>query len=123
MAHFIRLREAWNVERPDESNGSRSVKLTRQFGCSSGLKTASRVWLSIEDVAGCASVELNGNILGQIANSRNADDLGGQRCPAKFEITALLQPRNALTVEVSPAAEATAPQMPEHLGLVQLEIE
>jgi len=123
MAHFIRLRGAWSVEREEKPDRSCTVKLSRQFGCSAGLKSASRVWLSIEDIAGCASVELNGSPLGQIVSSRTVDEPTGQRCPAKFEIAALLRPRNLLAIEIHSSDGTGEPNRPDHLGLVKLEIE
>jgi hypothetical protein len=123
MAHFIRLRGAWNVEREEKPDRSCTVKLSRLFGCSAGLQSASRVWLSIEDIAGCAWVELNGTPLGLVVGSRTVDEPAVQRCPAKFEIAALLRPRNVLVIEMHSSDGTGEPNRPDHLGLVKLEIE
>ncbi|HEY2412358.1 MAG TPA: hypothetical protein VGI40_08960 [Pirellulaceae bacterium] len=123
MAHFIRLRGTWETERVGEPNNPSSIRLTRRFGCSAGLKSAQCVWLAIEDVVGRAAVALNGTSLGEIIGGDADDDSVGKRCPAKFVITPLLQPRNALTVEIFSADGAIETARPENLGLVQLEIE
>lgn len=123
MAHFIRLRGAWNVERDATPDHCGNIKLTRQFGCSTGLKAASPVQLAIEDVACPATVELNGGRLGQVINSRAVEGDHGIRCPARFDVTALLQPRNLLVIQLSPRDSIAAGKEADCLGLVQLEIE
>jgi hypothetical protein len=123
MAHFIRLRGPWNVERSRSPAGRDAVKFIRQFGNSAGLRSASRVWLAIEDIAGSAAVELNGSALGRIISSRATDEAGSQHCPARFEITNLLQPRNLLVIEFRSLDGTTDVEAPGEPGLVRLEID
>jgi hypothetical protein len=122
------------------------VRFTRRFAQPTGLDAATRVWLVIEDVDWQGTVTLNGHWLGQVqlAQPFRAPCLpvspsllpslpSPTSCPARFDITSLLQPRNELTIDVLlPAAGAgTAPlarpgreTLPGGLiGLVRLEIE
>ena len=113
MPHFIRLRGAWNLERQTAPAGEHvNVRLTRDFGCSSGLKTASRVWLSILNAASEASAELNGRSLGRICTSQS-----------RFDVTSLLRPRNTLTIEFSAAELSLDGLNADAWADVRLEIE
>ena len=121
MAHTIRLRGAWAVEREHDADGSGTVKFTRQFGCSAGLKAARRVQLVIQKLAGRASIELNGNLLGEIPVGAHEAEGNDLKQPTNFDVAALLRPRNTLVVRVLLAErEAAASGEP---GLVRLEIE
>jgi hypothetical protein len=113
MAHCIRLRGAWTIERSPVAGGHNVVRLTRQFGCSQGLKAAERVWLSIEDIARAASVTLNDKPLGKT----------GRCTPARFDVTSLLQSRNLLVIEITTDEAIAESDEPGCLGLVQLEID
>ncbi len=128
MAHIIRLQGPWEFERVERAPGHCGLQLTRRFGCSAGLKSAERVWLAIEDVVGSAAIDLNGISLGTVIGSKVDDGSVGQRCPAKFAITTLLQPRNVLVIDVSADNQSTNVNESEYLGAeffgsVQLEIE
>jgi len=123
MPHFIRLRGAWNVERADETDGCRSVRLSRQFGCSAGLKAAPRVWLVIDGVAGRAAINLNDHPLGIVVGQGAGNQSLGQRSPPRFDVTAHLQSRNVLVVDLTWDAQNSTASEADYLGLVQLEIE
>jgi hypothetical protein len=99
------------------------VSYCRRFGRPTGLDAADRVELVIDrdDVLGCAA--LNGQALGEIAD-------GGQ--PWRCDITARLQPRNELVIEVElppRTASSVSPARPgrdclpgDPIGGVRLEI-
>jgi hypothetical protein len=67
------------------------MRLVRPFGYPGRIDDFERVWLTFAGLEGIATVTLNDTILG------NIDGRGG---PADFEITALLQPRNLLVVDI-----------------------
>ena len=123
MAHFIRLRDAWEIQPVVLPGGQAVLRFARRFGYSAGLKNASRIWLSIEDVPSPACVELNGNLLGRVLSSRDLENKNGQHCPARFDITSLLRGRNLLAIELTTCDSTTAGQQQDCLGLVRLEIE
>ena len=118
------------------------VRFTRRFAQPTGLTAATRVWLAIDDVDWQARLALNGHDLGciQLAGSTPSPLLLAAPspglavvCPARFDITSLLQPRNELVIEVLlPAVEAGAARFSRPrregqpgglIGLVRLEIE
>ena len=74
------------------------VRFRRWFNRPTGLEAHERVWIVVESVDATASVTLNGHPLGEIP-------LGATYC--EFDITALLQPRNELLVEVGCPADAS----------------
>ena len=98
MPHRIRLRGPWEYE-------SLTYCFTRRFHQPTGLTAASRVWLVIDEADSHARVELNGQILGDVA----------PRTPARFEITAHLKPQNLISIRMSNTGE--------FIGQVSLEIE
>jgi hypothetical protein len=67
------------------------VLFRRRFGYPGRLDVGDRVWLTFAGVEGVADVKLNGQFLGRH---------DGGPGPCEFEVTALLRPRNELTVEV-----------------------
>jgi hypothetical protein len=87
--HTIRLRGRWEIE-PLEGG---QVCCTRRFHRPTGLDVNSRVWLVIGDAVGQAEVTLNGRLLGRIE--------GHQATPARFDITADLQPGNVLAISLA----------------------
>jgi hypothetical protein len=117
------------------------VRFTRRFAQPTGITAATRVWLAIENVDWQARIALNAHDLGQIQLARSqpsvplslSPTLPLSLCPARFNITSLLQPRNELTVHVLlPAPDADAPPLDRPgregqpgglIGLVSLEIE
>jgi hypothetical protein len=103
VTHSIRLRDPWDAT--PQADGT--VHFTRHFNRSTGLEAGDRVWLVIEGAAQPLAVTLNGNLVGQA--SRLPVPAPNQ---ARYEITALLQPRNKLESDALPA-----------LGEVRLEIE
>jgi len=133
MVHIIRLRGQWNIERIQLPNSSAGIRFTRHFGCSKGLQTAERVWLSIANAVAYTAVDLNGNSLGTIMGSDADQEPASQRCPSRFDITRYLQPRNVLVLDVSAGdqssnvneAEGRGAEVfgAEVFGSVQLEIE
>ena len=81
------------------------------------------MWLAVYEVAGRATINLNGHPLGTIVGHGAEDEFLGQRCPTRFDVTALLQPRNVLVVDVISDAQTSATSAADYPGLVQLEIE
>jgi hypothetical protein len=119
------------------------VRFTRRFTQPTGLDATTRVWLMIEDVDWQGTVALNGQQLGhiQLAETSPAPCLPvapslrpaippPTSCPARFDITSLLQPRNELTIDVLPRRN-WAPALFSRrqdlsgglVGLVRLEID
>ena len=110
MTHTIRLRDPWDAS--PQADGT--VRFTRHFNRPTGLETGDRVWLVIEGAAPF-SVSLNGHPVGQASRlPPPAAD------PARYEITALLQPRNKLEIELQ---SAPATDGPPCVGEVRLKIE
>jgi len=121
------------------------ARFTRRFAQPTGLDAATRVWLVIENVDWQAAVALNGQPLGHVQLAQTppaclslAPSLRSSlsppiACPARFDITALLQPRNELTIDILlPGVAAGAPPLVRPgredltgglIGLVRLEIE
>jgi hypothetical protein len=120
------------------------VRFTRRFAQPTGLDGNSRVWLVVENVDWQAAVSLNGHALGhtQFAGTSTAPWLLVSPspplplcspCPVHFDITALLQPRNELSIEIlfpEIAGGVAALSRPGRenlpgglIGLVRLEIE
>jgi hypothetical protein len=67
------------------------VRFTRRFGVPRQIDPHERVWLTFAGVHERADIKLNGQLLGQL------EDAAG---PWEVEVTALLQDRNELTVEM-----------------------
>jgi hypothetical protein len=67
------------------------VRFRRRFGYPGQLDSSERVWLTCTGVEGTSDWQLNGAQLGHVED-------GAPRI--EFEVTALLQPRNELVVEV-----------------------
>ena len=113
------------------------VRYTRQFHRPTGLEAISRVWLVIDDVDFQATVTLNDHPLGviQLAGSPTVGQVFNLpdnpiRCPARFDITATLAPRNHLALDILlPPDGVSLPRTPRHglpgglIGLVRIEIE
>jgi hypothetical protein len=111
------------------------VRFSRRFHRPTGLDAASRVWLVVEDVDSQANIELNDCFLGAVIGSGSTfgpDEM--PCCPARFDITANLQPQNRLSISVTSPSLGPRDGMPltrpgrEHqpgglIGLVRLEIE
>jgi hypothetical protein len=109
------------------------VRFVRRFNRPTGLDTASRVWLVIEDVDFHASVVLNGRDLGGVlaSGAQNTADL--PRCPVRFDITPDLALQNVLSITVKcPQLGPMGAPLPRPgrtarpgglIGLVRLEIE
>jgi hypothetical protein len=142
----------WNAALGSNFRGL--VRFTRRFAQPTGLDETSRVWLVIDNADWQAATILNGTLLGhiQLANTPPAPCLlvslpprlcvspspsrrssHALPCPARFDITALLAPRNELTIDVLlPAVEAGALPLDRSgregqsgglVGLVWLEME
>jgi hypothetical protein len=73
------------------------VLFSRRFGYPGQIDPEERVWLTFAGLEGQAEVRLNGQILGK------RDGVLG---PFEFEVTPLLQVRNALQVEVEARADS-----------------
>ncbi len=105
--HSIRLRGPWDSQ-PLEGDPPAGTRHVRRFNCPTNLAPGQRVWLVIDETPGLVGVTLNAAEVGQVSN------LPALPCPARFEIAALLQPRNELVLEVTGE---------QGLGEVRLEIE
>src|SRR5947208_5446365 len=124
MAHTIRLRGAWTLERqPASAGGPHVIKLKRDFGYSSGLESASRVWLSISTVASKAFIELNGNALGRIDGRGDSNAKSDGRGLSRFDVTAYLKPRNTLTLQFALPELQPSERSDDEWADVRLEIE
>lgn len=107
--HVIRLRGPWQIECIDTPNAPRSpmsipglwrdigladycgpAKLLRQFHWTAKLEADEAVWLVVDQCVGAANVLVNGQLVG----STNSPWL-----EFRFDITHLLKPTNALTIE------------------------
>ncbi len=100
-----------------------TVLFTRTFRCPESLASATRVWLGVEEVSSQARVELNDQFLGEIVCSQTAEGNHHQQCPARFDITELLQPRNLVAITLTSPTPTPTERRSGHLGLVRLEIE
>lgn len=106
--HRIGLQAAWHVE-------AGAGAWIRSFGRPTGIDPGDRVWLVIERPAACVA-RLNGRPLPTIAAGVAA---------WRHDVTADLQRRNELRLDVPGAASASLCRvpLPESLGTVALEIE
>jgi beta-galactosidase/beta-glucuronidase len=78
------------------------ARYQRRFNRPTNLTADQRVWLVLEAVDYQADVAINGHALGTMRDSQ----------PARFDITATLEPSNLLTVDVSlPAAVFADPTL------------
>ena len=109
-SHRIRLQAAWDVD-------ADGTAWTRSFGSPTGVGPRDRIWLVIERPMPC-SVALNGLPLPAVTAGAEA---------WRHDVTADLQDRNELRLEVAAAASAGAAavrvSLPETVGRVALEIE
>ena len=71
------------------------VRFRRRFGYPGRIDAHERVWLMFEGAAGAAEAALNGQSLGK--HERDG--------PFEFDVTALLQARNELVVELTAGAD------------------
>ena len=109
------------------------VRFERRFHRPTGLEAASYVWLVIDDVDWQAEVSLNDRVLGTAICSQSSDPHQAMKCPARFDITALLSPQNWLSIVVtSPTLNDCNTPLPRPgrtgqpgglIGLVRLEID
>lgn len=106
LPHRIRLRGPWEHD-------SLTNCFSRRFHQPTGLTTATRVWLVIDECAASAHIELNGNEIGAA--------IAGQ--PARFDLTRDLQPNNLLAITLSDPQLAAKNPHGSPIGLVMLEIE
>jgi hypothetical protein len=106
MPHRIRLRGPWDVRpaQPDTPAGCMTIPGTlrdggwpdfrgriaflRTFGKPTNLEVHERVWLVFECVRGAATVQLNGEALGELTGE------------ARFDVTDRLAVRNHVVVEL-----------------------
>src|SRR5258708_4468639 len=64
------------------------VRFRRRFGYPGRIDSFERVWLTFDDIDGTAAISLNGEALGTLV------------IPGEFDVTARLQPRNELIVDL-----------------------
>src|SRR5262245_39757194 len=106
LPHRIRLRGPWEHD-------SLANCFSRRFHQPTGLTAATRVWLVIDECTASAQIVLNGNEIGAAICSR----------PARFDITADLQPNNLLAITLTDPQSAAKSPHGSPIGLVELEIE
>lgn len=83
------------------------VQYERNFGCPTALEPHESVWLVLDAIDAIGQVSLNGNFLGEVSFAAG---------PAKFEVTAHLQERNELVVDVGVPAYASVEEERLHRG-------
>ena len=130
--HSIRLRGPWECFLKGETEPRRiempatwqalaelagiasPLRLLRRFGLPTGITPQDRLELVIESAGVSLEVALNRQPLGKIPPSSQ---------PSRFDVTALLAPRNELSLAFSlpPDEEASSP-LPCPIGEVRLEI-
>lgn len=77
------------------------VAFERRFAAPRGLEEGQHVWIVFDEVLDWGEVALNGRPLGRMASRATGLPEGEWRlCPARFDITAALRPRNRLVVHV-----------------------
>lgn len=132
--HAIRLRGPWELYLPGKAEPQRMempatwqtllafagdtplpspARLLRRFGQPTGITASDRLDLVIESSAAACQVELNGQPLGSISPSHQTS------C---FDVTALLSPRNELTILLQIPPRESAPESACPLLDVRLEI-
>jgi hypothetical protein len=97
--HRIRLRGPWRIEDAGKqtvpwselAGGSQHLRARRSFGFPGRIDAYERVWMTFGGLPAAARISLNGSILGRQENAET---------PFEFDVTALLQGRNELTVEL-----------------------
>ena len=104
--HRIRLRGPWECTAPGSAASrrvtvpcrltdvglpafSRHACLSRKFGYPGQIDSFERVWLTVADIHGKATISLNEFLLGTATG------------PCEFEVTSLLKPHNRLDVALS----------------------
>jgi len=98
--HRIRLRGPWDCEPlPSGEDVPQRRRFRRRFGYPGRIDNYERVWLTFAGVVGCASVWLNGQLLGRDEHSSDFE----------YEVTALLKPRNEVIVETHAPADTGLP--------------
>lgn len=65
------------------------ILLSRRFGYPGRIDAQERVWLTLAEVAGTASIKLNGQFLGEVHDA-----------PFESDVTALLGPRNQVEIQM-----------------------
>jgi hypothetical protein len=102
--HVIHLREPWQLERPATGD---VACYRRAFHTPTGLDGGEQVWLVVEPAVGRAIVKLNGQPLGEVQHG----------FVGRFDVTSLLDDRNALEIDVESGATTGG-----SIGEVRLEI-
>ena len=107
--HRIRLRKPWG----SEGIGG-AICWRRRFGCPTGLGTADRVWIVVENLPQAESIELNGVLLGA---------LGGAAACARFEVTGRLDARNELLLRLPTPGDPHPSSSGSPPGEISIEIQ
>src|SRR4051812_28223298 len=114
--HPIRLRGPWTCQPMDPPGPARKLQLPcpwpaaglagvaraemmRRFGYPGRIDAHERVWLTVAGLAGRVRVTLNGQDLGTFTGEEARE----------WEVTALLGPRNLLSLEVADPAGPAGP--------------
>lgn len=92
MAHRIRLRGAWHIERAADS----SAIFERSFGSPRTLDAGETVWLVCDRVPGNGVVLVNGKKIGDAAAGSGFEG----------EVTSMMQARNSVRFELVGIGEA-----------------
>ncbi len=106
--HRIRLRRPWQCR----LQGDR-VLWSRRFGRPTGLEPGDTVWIVVEQCPAAGALLLNGRPIGQLSSGT---------AESRFEVTALVEPRNEMVLDLAAVFpdSSAAPDSPP--GVVSLEV-
>jgi hypothetical protein len=107
--HRIHLRRPWGSEVV-----AGAICWRRRFGRPTGLATADRLWIVVENPSQSAAVELNGELLGTYE---------GGAASTRFEVTGRLDLRNELLLRLSASGDACPPSSDIPPGTISIEIQ
>jgi hypothetical protein len=92
--HVIRLRGPWHREplvRDGPEDSRRPARYSRRFNRPTNLDPEESVWLVLEGVDVEAEIALNGRSLGKVGEASDT---------TRFEITAMLEAHNMLSIDI-----------------------
>jgi beta-galactosidase/beta-glucuronidase len=107
--HRIHLRRPWGSEVI-----AGAVCWRRRFGRPTGLATADRLWIVVENPSQAGTVELNGVSLGAFDDGATS---------SRFEVTGQLDLGNELLLRLSASGDARLPSSDSPPGAISIEIQ
>ena len=107
--HRIRLRRPWGSEVI-----AGAVCWRRRFGRPTGLATADRLWIVVENPSQAGTIELNGVSLGKF---------DGGAASSRFEVTGRLDLGNELLLRLPTPGDVRLPSSDTPPGAISIEIE